>query len=252
MKNTLLLLFCLFLSLNAMSQEVQLQDKVTLRTGDVYRGEIVAKTDDVIMIKTKDGSRYQFQLSEVASIEKEPIANEEPAGKSDEDEEVHANFGGIIELWGGVSQAEKAFEASPSAQISLVFGNKSALGENIFLGLGLGFQSVFDASGAGTTSLLPVFVRLQNVASQKRTSPFVSLDAGYAFSMTDGYGGGALARVSAGIMHRINYKTFFSVGAFAAVNSLSANLTETRENAAYRYYGHTALTTAGVKLGLQF
>lgn len=252
MKNTFLLLVCLFLSLDAMSQEALLQDKVTLCTGDVYRGEIVAKTDDMIMIKTKDGSRYQFQISEVASIEKEAIVKEELAGKSGEAEELPGNFGGIFELWGGVSQAAKAFGAAPSAQVSLIFGNKLALGENVFLGLGVGFQSIFDTSGAGTVSLLPVFVRLQNTVSEKRTSPFVSLDAGYAFAMANDYGGGAQARISAGIMRRINYKTYFSIGAFAAVNSLAASLTEIRENASYRYYGQTALTTAGVKLGLQF
>ena len=69
MKQISFLIICLLFTLNAWCQLTALQDKITLKTGDVYVGEIVVKTDDLIMIKTKDGSKFQFQVSEISKIE---------------------------------------------------------------------------------------------------------------------------------------------------------------------------------------
>ncbi|MHB9140928.1 MAG: hypothetical protein ACYC25_03530 [Paludibacter sp.] len=58
-----------FFSLALSAQENTVQDKITLKTSEIYVGKIVLKTNDMIMLSTMDGTRYQFQLSEIKKME---------------------------------------------------------------------------------------------------------------------------------------------------------------------------------------
>lgn len=60
-----ILVLALFLSLQLWGQESASVDRITLKTGEIYIGEIVVKTSVMVMLKAKSGTRYQFQLSEL-------------------------------------------------------------------------------------------------------------------------------------------------------------------------------------------
>lgn len=253
MKILVLLLTCMLLSLHLCGQENIVLDKITLKTGDVYVGKIVLKTADMIMIATKDGTRYQFQLSEIKATENQNSDITLQNNNEDDQFSVSSgNFGGMVELTTGISNAKYCFGWSPNAQISLMFGNKKMLGESLFFAAGIGYNSTFIASPQHTIAFLPLFIRLQSTLSKKRNAPFVGMDAGYAVGLNSANGGGALIKISAGISRRINNKSSLIVGIYAGVQSFSGKLTETNELGIYSYPGKTTMNNLGLKVGLLF
>jgi len=254
MKQISFLIICILFTLNAWCQVTALQDKVTLKTGDVYVGEIVVKTDDLIMIKTKDGSKFQFQVSEISKIEKVASVEESNSQTSavTEIKTSSDNFTGIIEFAGGISSAKNAFDSSTNTQVSLIFGNKSVLGKQLFFGAGIGYNITSIETKSEVVSFLPLFIRMQNTFSTSRTSPYIGMDAGYAFALNDTYGGGLFAKLSAGISYKISHKTYISLGIYGGINSIATNQIETNDLGTFSYYGNTSMTNYGLKIGLQF
>ena len=251
MKYLVILVILLLNSLLLVGQEAIQKDKITLNSGEVYVGEILAQNNELIMLKTNDGTRYQFQLTEIKKIEKELIEVGSTAQPSEISHST-ANFSGIFELSGGISSAKNCFETSPEVQLALIFGNKNAFRKNLFLGLGMGIDKIFIFSNSTSIGFLPLFFRLQTTLTKNRTTPFMGMDAGYAFAMNHGFRGGAMARITAGISHRINYKTFLIAGIYAGANAISGNLSETNDLGTFGYYGNTSVNSLGVKIGLRF
>jgi len=242
----------LFFASVIFAQGNDLIDKITLKTGETYTGEILVQNSEVVMLKSANGSRYQFQLSEVRKIEK--IAKDAVL-KNDSSTYSLGNsesFAGFLELAGSVAAAGNCFTSSPNIQASLVFGSKTVLGKLIFLGVGAGLNSTSTDGNNSTVNFVPVFVKMQAKLFKKNTVPYFGLDAGYAFAVSDGFGGGPFTKISAGVSRKISYKSTFSFGVFAGVNSLEANLTEIRNGNSYSYYGNTVMTNYGIKLGLMF
>lgn len=254
MKHFCILILTMLLTLPLLGEEPAFLDKITLNTGEVYVGEIVVKTAEIVMIKAKSGARYQFQLTEVRQIEKTPVPGPTYNQTTDSlpNPQTEGNFSGQVEVTGGVSNAKFAFTSSVNAQLSLTFGNKKAFGKELFLGLGIGYNHTFIESNSTSLGLIPVFARVQSTLSKNRTAPYIGMDAGYAFSTNPDYGGGTLIKISLGITHRLNYKIVLNAGVYGGLNSISGNLTETNDLGTFTYEGNTVMRNFGAKLGLLF
>jgi hypothetical protein len=255
MKNVLILVLCLLFSIHTWGQESVVLKRVTLNTGESYVGEILVQNADMVMIKTTEGKRYQFQVVEIRKIEK-ATASDLPTDSNRTFMDIpqsEGNFSGMLELSGAVSGAKNAFSASPDFQATLSFGNKKAFGKDVFLGIGAGYQIISGNTGSQTIGLIPLFLRAQKTLAVGPTAPFIGFDAGYAFSSNQFYTGGAFAKISAGIIHRLDVKTAVYVGFFAGLTSIYyPNIAETLNSATYTYSGNTTMTSLGVKAGLQF
>ncbi|MDD4991749.1 MAG: hypothetical protein PHR83_05890 [Paludibacter sp.] len=256
MKQYLILVLCLLFSIQTWGQESVVLSRVTLKTGESYIGEIVVQTADMIMIKTKQDKKYQFQLKEVKSIEKISASD---GIQNNSDQMVldvstpSGNFSGMLEISGAVSTAKSGFTSSPNMQASLAFGNKQAFGKDLFVGAGTGYNFIADNSNSQTIGLIPVFLRVQKILTQDKTAPFVGFDAGYAFSTNQLYGGGTFVKFSAGIIHQVSFKTALYAGFYAGLNSIyCSNLSEKIDAGTFTYSGTTTMTSLGVKVGLQF
>lgn len=254
MKYFCILVLALFISVQSRGQESPLLDRITLNTGEVYIGEIVVKTADMVMIKIFDGTRYQFQLTEVKQIEK--IAADSKSSKQSVNYvnpvQSQGNFSGQLEFTGGISGARYAFTSALNEQFSLTFGNKQAFGRNLFLGVGVGYNNTFIESTSTSMGMIPVFVRIQNTLTKDRTAPYIGLDAGYSFSIIPDFKGGTLLKFSFGLTHRLNYKTSFIVGIYGGLNQIYGPLVETNNLGSFSYSGNTSMLNLGVKTGLQF
>lgn len=252
MRHFYILVLSLFFSLQLLGQELTSLDKITLNTGEVYLGEILVKTTDLVMIKVANGSRYQFQLSDVKEIEKSGNINSTDI-KNSQAITVHKatrNLCGQIEFAGGLRNARNAFSWSPDFQGSLTLGNKNVAEQNLFMGIGLGYNST--KIKTKSVSFVPVFGRIQGTLNNKSTSPYIALDGGYAFSVNPNYGGGVLAKLSIGIIQRKNQKVSFIAGLYGSINSTSGNLSVTNEESTFTYNGRTMMQSWGLKLGIQF
>lgn len=252
MKIIRIIVVFLFFASVVFAQDKTLLDKITLKTGETYTGEILVQNSEVVMLKSANGSRFQFQLSEVKKIEK--ISKE--AALNADSAMYHSpgnnSFAGFLEIAGGVSAAKRSFDSSPNTQVSLVFGSKSIVGRFIFMGIGAGLNSTFTDGNNSTINFVPVFIKMQAKLSENISAPYFAIDAGYAFAVTEGFGGGPFTRISAGIARKISYKSILSFGFFVGVNSFDASLTELKNGNSYSFYGNTIMTNYGLKIGLTF
>lgn len=233
-------------------------ERILLKTGEVYTGEIILQNENIILIRTVSGERFQFPASQVKSITKISDTNEEVNAQEVNTEETLPelsthNFCGVVEFSGGTVSGKNSFKSSPFAELTLSFGTRSIAGKSLFLGAGAGFSGISIASDSETQLYTPVFVRLQsNNLSHLRTSPYISLDAGYAIALKSTLSGGAFAKLSAGIIHRISYKTSVNFGVFARVQQFNGPLTEKVQGNSYSYAGNSGMTAFGALAGFQF
>ncbi|MGB4414901.1 MAG: hypothetical protein WBI53_08455 [Paludibacter sp.] len=254
MKYTFGLILFLFIScVNIFSQNIN-KDKILLKTGEVYIGEIVMSNNEIVMIKRLDGTRFQFPVSEIKSIEK--VKSDEIDDNTNADisslNAHEGNIGGLLEISGGIGSAKNKFGISPGGQASLTFGTKMLQGKALFTGAGVGYFSVIEKKSSEIISFVPLYFRIKSNLVTKPTSPYVLLDAGYAFALNPDYGGGLYSRLSIGINRKITGKTAFYIGAYAAIQSFSGNLTETNEQGTFNYNGTSGIINWGINLGLQF
>ncbi len=256
MKKPIALLFILFFvnSWTVFSQSVSKErDKVVMKTGEIYYGEVVFRNDEMLILQTDEGVRYQFSLEEVKDISKETVDGSDELEKMQQEgqsDEIQ-NFFAVLDACGGISSAKNSFDVSPNTQVAFVLGKNKVFSENFFVGLGVGYNSSYLKS-ISSLNFLPVFLRLQNTFTNNRISPFVRMDAGYAFSMTSGWDGGALVKAAAGISSRLSYKTKLFCGVYAGIQQFGGKLSETISSGTYYYEGTTNMKQLGLQLGIQF
>ncbi len=112
MNKMLCLALCFLFSFCPCSQETNSQAKITLETGEVYSRKIVSKTNEMIMIITKEGTRFQFLLSEVKKMENESesVIVETEISSTKDFTFNRGNFAVMIEFAVGISKAKYCFE----------------------------------------------------------------------------------------------------------------------------------------------
>ncbi|MEI6555453.1 MAG: hypothetical protein WCL70_07690 [Paludibacter sp.] len=255
MKHFVFLFFCILLTSQLVAQESVSKDKITLLTGEIYIGNIYAKTDELVMIKTENGKRYQFMLSQVKRIEKTTLTSKDSnknTVKSSVDDTSPGYFCGNLEISGGISSAKNAFSSIPNTEVSMVFGKNNISGKNLFFGLGASYQMLFTSVNTQPVRFIPAFMRLQKTFLKSKTSPFVGIDAGYSFGLSPGYGGGPFVKTFVGIVRKINYKSDFYADVFGGVSSINTALTETNDLGVFHYNGPTTMTTIGLRVGFHF
>jgi len=232
--------------------------RITLKTGEVYSGEIILQNDEIILIRTTTGERFQFPVFQVKSIAKITDKIEEIQGNENIYDEIlpyqsEHNFCSIIEVSGAKSSGKNSFSNSTSGEMTLSFGTRSIAGKSLFFGGGAGFSTVINSSINQISNFVPVFVRFQsNNLMQWRTSPYLSLDTGYAFPLKTTMSGGFFAKVSGGIVHRLNFKTSIQFGIFARIQNFYGNLSENRNGSIYTYWGNSSINSFGALAGFQF
>jgi len=236
---------------NARSDNSRIR-KITLKSSDVYYAEVLVENEQIVMIKTQEGNRFQFPANEVHSIETDFV--EESKNNNVQITPIDdSNFLMMIDVQGGVSYSSQAYLWVPSVQGSLVLGAKDVFFQGSFLGGGVGYNMLFaNDYSKETIAFLPVFVRLQSIVGKKNTAPYLEMDAGYGFSLNSNFGGGLMLKLSAGITHKLSYRTVLYVGTYAGLQGFSGELTQTNNFGTFSYYGTTTTQNIGAKAALRF
>lgn len=234
-------------------------DIVVLNTGNTYVGSIVVQNDDIVILQTNDGTRFQFSNTEIKEIKKNEIYHESDDFSQKESPEIldlsNDNIRMMINVSGGASFAEKAFSLSPSLQAGLLFVKDNIFGKALLGGVEIAYQAIFlkeENTESQTISFLPLSLHLQYNFSSKRHHPFVGIDTGYAFSLSEAYKGGISTKISAGYSYRLSYRTVLYTGFYYGLQMISTNLTENFNKEEYNYFGKTVINNFGIKLALQF
>ncbi len=238
-----LLVILLVFTSTAFAQETVMRDVVFLKSGEKIYGEIIGKTDKIITLKTDDGNRFQFQFSDIASIEKE-ITHQKPKVKPTKSQ---GNLSGMMEISGGISKASStAISLSPSPAISLAFGSKNAFNSSAFLGIGVGYETLLAKDGSQNLTFLPVFLQIYKTLSEHKVAPFVASSLGYAFKMNESYSGGAYFKLSGGANFQLTQNRAFSIGVFGKIQKISGTIIETNNLGEFITEGNTKMYSTGL------
>lgn len=248
----ILLVFYIVFSLQIRGQENATQDKVILKTGEVFVGKIILRTNEMVMLSTASGMRYQFVMSEIKKVEShQSVGVTIPDSLTESKPITQGNFAAIADISAGLATAKQAFTGSPATQFSLVVGNKSVFNKRFFVGAGLGYSVVFSNKSINTT-FVPLFIRLQSTLTDNHSAPYVGIDAGYAFALNEGNKGGEMVRIYFGLAHKISYKSVLYFGIYAGIQGYKTQLIEKNSLGTFSYFGSTTMDNLGCKLSLQF
>ncbi len=244
------ILFLLLISAGSLlAQESNMRDVVILKNGEKIHGEIVSVSDEILILITEDGKRFQFQLSEISSLEKEVISQKNDTKPNHN----QGNFAGIAELNGGITKASSTeIPASPTMALSLAFGSKNAFKSNVFLGLGVGYETILTKDKSQSMSFLPVFLQIHKTLSENKIAPFVASNLGYAFKMNENYGGGAYFKLSGGVNFQITQKSAFNIGIFGKIQKISGTIIENNNLGEFVTEGNTKMFSTGLSAAFIF
>lgn len=239
--------FLLFGITVILAQEATPQSTVYLKNGDVFKGRILMSTDEVMMIQTDDGKRYQFLTSEIERI------SEDRQKKDSRQIGKESNFGVIIDLEGGIANAStENIRNSPLISGSAALGTKNLFNSNTFAGLGTGVEFIFPKNEGKNLILLPIFIQLNKTFTDNPIKPFIGTKTGYSFGLNKEYKGGVFIKLSGGANFSISEKTSVNLGVFGKIQQISGLIIEKNEWGEFVKNGTTPLYSIGLNFAFIF
>ena len=222
---------------------------VVLRSGQQVKGEVLINNDDVVILRKKDGTRYQYPKTEVLSIQAEQaLTTSVETTPQPHQQRVAIRVtaaGGAAYIphvgWGGMADAH------------MMLGAHNLLDKQIFLGGSFGYRAVFKDDLA--YSWLPLQLVLQYPIAQDATvhsRPLLGASFGYAFATKKRWGGGLCAGVDVGWWWRINATTSWSIACTAQWQQTHIDIVETIGTTNYLNHVGCSILGVGLKLGIQF
>ena len=225
---------------------MMMAEVVVLNSGQRIQGEITLLNEDVVIIKKKDGTRYQYPRSEVQSIEEDPtITTTTTLESTTTNRKVAVRVqahGGVVYLpnkgWGGQIGAD------------LILGSKKIGNTPMLVGGSVGFR----------TKLLPeqnyTFIPIQAVVSMplipKLHAPHICMSLGYGCSTNKATKGGICLSASAGWTYQVNSNLALLLSACAEWQNTHTEITEIINNQEYKNIVGCNFITIGATIGIQF
>ena len=242
--------FCLFFCFLTYAQQTVNKSIIYLKNGEKYRGEIVLRTNDILMLKMEDDKRFQFQINEIATIKQE---NNIDIKHDDTVNAYKNNLSKIITLSGGAAIAPGALKLmplSPTIGVSFAFGSNNLFKSGSFLGLGIGYESII--SNLSNISFIPVFLQIHSAFEKTKRRMAFGLKAGYDFSINNSYKGGPMAEISEGMNYRYSSDVVFFVGLYEQIRQINGSVRENNQWGSFTSTSNTALYNIGLKASLIF
>lgn len=216
-----ILSLCLLLLSSGLMAEV-----VVLQSGKSVRGEIVLQNTDVVIIRTSNGMRYQYPMSEISVIKQDVNENavEEKQGTQQSQKRVVAVR----------AQGEGGMVYAPYIGWGAHIGADLKLGANVledkrmFVGGEIGYRALI--LNDKTYSFIPLQACFSAILSGERHAPTVGLSLGYGFSATRNTQGGICAGVNVGWYYMIDSDTSIDLGLGAEWQQSQTDIKQTIEN----------------------
>ena len=237
----ILLLFACMLS------SMMMAEVVVLNSGQRIQGEITLLNEEVVIIKKKDGTRYQYPRSEVQSIQEDQIITS--ISTTPESTTTNKKVAVRVQAYGGaVYLPNKGWGGQIGAD--LILGSKKIGNTPILVGGSVGFR----------TKLLPeqnyTFIPVQAVVSmpliQKQHAPYISMSLGYGCSTNKSTKGGICLSASAGWTYQVNSNLALLLSACAEWQNTQTEITEIINNQEYKNIVGCNFITIGATIGIQF
>ncbi len=196
--------------------QVNYDDVIHLKDSSIVKGKILKQyRDSSVMIRVSNHRILEFGNNEIASISKELKTNTTKLP----DTNCTIKYHGIIEV--GINHelsSSSNQNQNNNLKINIINGIKAD--PNFAIGLGFGIRYYIKKD----ILLVPFFLDLQFQFSQKKISPYLSIDLGYSFFTSDEFRGyGFLANPSLGVKIAVTNQNALYLGIGYEIQSVSSN-----------------------------
>ena len=223
---------------------------VTLRTGQTVKGEVLLQNEEVVIVRTKNGMRYQYPASEVVSIK----ADDDLADKKRNVRAVNMRFqlhSGAVYVpqmgWGGQVAAD------------WMVGSRMIQGKRLFVGGGIGYRAkimpttLADTTSSNTTySFIPLLAMVSLPLLEHKHAPVIGISAGYGFAANKDTQGGICVGVDLGWNYIINEQSSLQLSLYADWQQARTNVKQVIENKEYINHMGCNFISMGLKLAVLF
>lgn len=222
---------------------------IVLNSGAHIAGEILLQNEEVVIIKKKDGARYQYPRTEVASILEETEESATTTETQNTDTENARKLALTFQVYtGAVYFAHEGWGGQIGTD--LMMGSKTIAGTPLFIGGSIGYRAKILADK--TYSFIPLQVVLAMPLVKKQHSPHISVSMGYGFLTDKTYKGGLCLSTSAGWSYQFNTNSSLLLGAYADLQQTKTNVTETINNQEYTSFKASSFVSIGATIGIKF
>lgn len=222
---------------------------IVLNSGAHIAGEILLQNEEVVIIKKKDGARYQYPRTEVASILEETEESATTTETQNTDTENARKLALTFQVYtGAVYFAHEGWGGQIGTD--LMMGSKTIAGTPLFIGGSIGYRAKILADK--TYSFIPLQVVLAMPLVKKQHSPHISVSMGYGFLTDKTYKGGLCLSASAGWSYQFNTNSSLLLGAYADLQQTKTNVTETINNQEYTSFKASSFVSIGATIGIKF
>ncbi len=236
--------FCLALALPIRAEVV------VLRSGQIIKGEILLNNEEVIVLRLKNGTKYQYPQAEVADVKTED-------SDSDVKQETHTETTKRNVTTQLLATAGAAYIPNHgwggAMETHLRIGTRSILNQPIFLGGSVGYRGVFKPNN--NYSWIPLQLAFQAPITLLRSiehQPLLGASVGYAFATNKNYKGGLCAGMDVGMLFRLNQRTAISLSLTAQWQQTYIQISEIINHTEYANFVGCSIVELGLKFGVQF
>lgn len=227
---------------------------VVLRSGSIISGEIILQNNEVVIIRTASGMRYQYPMTEVREIKQEELVQEEM--NIDDNQVVQPKavslhiqaMGGALYVpnlgWGGHVGAD------------IMVGANVIDGKRMFVGGAVGYRAkIVDVE---TYSFIPLQACFLAILSEHQHAPIVGINLGYGFSTNRKTQGGICAGADIGWCYAVSQTTSIALGLNAEWQQAKTDVIQTITNPNTQlqndYINHTGVNfiTFGARIAIHF
>lgn len=244
-------------------------ETIVLRTGARVKGTILFENEEVVVVRTDEGARFQYPRTDVsqvltdaqiAEIEAKEKAEAERKAKELElqqraeaeklpDITTPKKASILVEVAGGAAiQPSEAVGGGVSAD--LLVGSHHIGGRHVFVGGGVGYHGLF--LGAEKYNFLPIQVAVRMPFTEEKHAPMFGVSVGYGIALSKEYLGGLYAGTDFGYRCQLNPKSAIAVVAFAQFQQAMMPVTAVVDRLNFEQTAGRSLVMTGVKLAFYF
>ena len=222
---------------------------VVLRSGQRVQGEIVVRNSEVVIVRTSNGMRYQYPMSEVSAItldeDQMDASTEKKDNVSRKQQAVSLRaqaMGGALYVpnmgWGGYAGAD------------LIVGANVMEGKRVFVGGGVGYRA--RVVNDKTYSFIPLQATISSSLMDQQHSPIIGMNIGYGISTNRKIQGGICAGAELGWHYVVDENTSIVLGLSAEWQQAKVDIVETVIQKDYINHMGVNFITFGAKLAILF
>jgi len=220
---------------------------VVLQSGQTMEGEIVLQNDDVVMLRDKEGRKFQFPRNQVVEISVPEVRTE----TQQEDAPVASSKGNCalrLDLSGG-GLFIPSLHNGGCGTVDVQIGTRRIGNQRIFLGGGVGYQA---AAAGELYNFLPLTMVVSVPLLTGKHSPELGAALGYGFAIKNPSMGGLVAKLDISWRYQYSASSALLLGVQTRFQQAEVKYIETIDNKDYQSTSGRNLVSLGLRMALEF